>query len=195
MAIGLGAALGLAGKLGGSIFSAIKGRKLFNAYNEAQQKILKDQVQKNLLWYNRKINSSGLERANAQATLNALDEQGQQRLKNLAGRSAVMGGSNALRAAEQNQQNQARGNVMQGLAIDQERRNDVTDREFRNRDAALANQQMELNKSNFEYQSGQVKNAGDTMANLSDGVSGALDDTDVRGIWNKKYRTGGLWQG
>lgn len=188
MAIGLGAALGLVGKVGGSIFSAIKGRKLFNAYNEAQQKILKDQAQKNLLWYNRKINSSGLERASAQATLNALDEQGQQRLKNLAGRSAVMGGSTALRAAEQNAQNQARGNVMQGLAIDQERRNDVTDREYRSRDAALANQQMELNKSNFEHQSGQIQKAGTTMGELADGLTGIAGDMDVRGIWNKKYR-------
>ena len=195
MAIGLGSILGLAGKVGGGLYSAIKGRKLFDAYKRQQENLLKDMRQKNDLWYNRRYNELGTERADAQAALTAMRDAQAQRMANMAGRSAVMGGSTALRAAEQNAQNQAIGKVAQNINADSESRKETIENRYRTQDNAIDNKQSALNKELYEHQSGQIQKAGTTMGELADGMSGALNDTDVRGIWNKKYRTGGLWQG
>lgn len=160
-------------KVGGALYSGIKGARVFDAYKRQQENLLKDMRQKNDLWFNRRYNEVGTERADAQAALTAMRDAQAQRMANMAGRSAVMGSTNAMRAAEQNAQNQAIGKTIQGINVDSANRKTAIENSYRTQDNAIDDKQSALNKELYEHKSNQVKAAGDTISNMGDSIMGA----------------------
>lgn len=173
----IGAVAGLAGTGMNALLGAAERRR--------QERMLADEERKNRLWYDRHYNEQGRETAVGQRMLEKMREAQRERMSSVAGRSAVMGGSGAVAAAESAAANKAIGDTVGQLDANQEARRDRIEQQYRQRDAQISAQranlsaQQQANLANAATQAsvigaqiaaGAASGSGKTKAN--DGTSG-----------------------
>ena len=132
----IGAVAGLAGTGMNALLGAAERRR--------QQRMLADEERKNRLWYDRHYNEQGRETAVGQRMLEKMREAQRERMSSVAGRSAVMGGSGAVAAAESAAANKAIGDTVGQLDANQEARRDRIEQQYRQRDAQISAQRANL---------------------------------------------------
>ena len=132
----IGAVAGVAGTGVNALLGAAERRR--------QQRMLDAEERKNRLWYDRRYNEEGRETAVGQRMLEKMREAQRERMSSVAGRSAVMGGSGAVAAAESAAANKAIGDTVGQLDANQEARRDRIEQQYRQRDAQISAQRANL---------------------------------------------------
>lgn len=163
----IGGALKLGGAVAGGILGAQSARK--------QKKMIQAQQQANQDWYNKRYNEDATQRADAQRMLTATAEAIKNRNKSMAGRSAVMGGSDESIALEKAQNAQAMANATSNIVALGEARKDNIEQQYLQQDRALNEALLNNEKARSQAIVGAVQGAMDAGAGIASAFS--MDST------------------
>ena len=152
----IGGALGAVG----GIFGGLSKNKMLSE----QEDLLNEQKRENQNWFDRRYNEDSTQRADAQAVLTRLNEMIHNRNRAAEGSAAVMGGTDESVAQSKEAGNRAMADTMSNIAASGERRKDLIEGSYRNRDHAIDEQIRGVR--------GQRKNVFDI---INDGLGGAWD--------------------
>ena len=160
----VGSIIGGALKIGGSLLGAHLGAKSA----KKQQEMIEAQQRANDDWYNRRYNEDATQRADAQRMLTQTAEAIKQRNKSMAGRSAVMGGSDESIAQEKALNAKAMADATSNIVALGEARKDSIEQQYQTKadtlnDALLKNEQARIANITGAVQG--VANAGSDIAN------------------------------
>jgi hypothetical protein len=135
----IGAALVGAGlSVASSLWGAHKANKAAKAANSELEK----QREKNEAWWQRKSNEDYTQTAEAQAAMTKARELAQEQMKAARGTAAVMGGTEAGIAAQQQAANKMLSDTMSGIAQNATARKDAAESQYLQNEAALSQQQQ-----------------------------------------------------
>lgn len=172
----IGAVAGVAGTGVNALLGAAERRR--------QQRMLDAEDRKNRLWYDRRYNEEGRETAVGQRMLEKMREAQRERMSSVAGRSAVMGGSGAVAAAESAAANKAIGDTVGQLDANQEARRDRIEQQYRQRDAQISAQRANLSaqqQANLANAATQASAIGAQIAAGAASGSGKVKADDSAG--------------
>lgn len=136
----IGAIIGAAGGLASSIWGGVQASKAAEKAN----KELADQRQKNEDWYRRRYNEDYTQSAEAQAAMTKARELAQEQMKTARGVAAVMGGTEAGVAAQQQAANKMLADTMSGIAQNATARKDAVESQYLQTENALSQQQQNV---------------------------------------------------
>lgn len=134
----IGAIIGAAGSVASSIIGGVQAKKAAEKAN----KELADQRQKNEDWYRRRYNEDYTQSAEAQAAMTKARELAREQMASARGAAAVMGGTEAGVAAQQQAANNMLADTMSGIAQSATARKDVVESQYLQNEAALSQQQQ-----------------------------------------------------
>lgn len=134
----IGAIIGAVGSVASSIIGGVQAK---NAAENANKE-LAAQRQKNEDWYQRRYNEDYTQSAEAQAAMTRARELAREQMASARGASAVMGGTEAGIAAQQQAANNMLADTMSGIAEDAQARKDAVESQYMQTDAALSQQQQ-----------------------------------------------------
>lgn len=159
----VGAGLKAVGSIVGGI-SASKAAKKAKGIVEQQQRENQD-------WYNKRYNEDATQRADAQRILTRTEEAIKNRNREIAGRSAVMGGDDARVAQEKALNAQAMADATSNIVVLGEARKDNIEQQYLKTNSSLNSQlaNIELKKANAiaDATKGMVGVAGDIQNALN----------------------------
>ncbi|WP_311354036.1 hypothetical protein [Alloprevotella tannerae] len=150
---------GAAGALGGIFGSFSKNKAL-----RKQQQMLDKERQENQDWFDRRYNEDVTQRADAQALLTNTAEMIRKRNQQLAGATAVAGGTDESAAAAKEANAKALADATGQIAATADQRKDRIESTYNSRNSALNEKQRELE---WQKQNG--------MDVLSNAVGGAIN--------------------
>lgn len=150
---GIGAVASLAGAVGGTIKSAIYGKKA--------RKLIADQRRENRDWYRRRMAEDYTMRSDAQAAIKRQRELLEEQYKRAKAMNVVAGGTDQALAMQQAAANKSVADTMTGIAANASAWKDNIESAYRQQDAALNQQQA----TGFQQQSAAVAQAGSQVAN------------------------------
>lgn len=136
----IGAIAGAVGGLASSVWGGIQASK---AAKEANAE-LANQRQKNEDWYRRRYNEDYTQTAEAQAAMTRARELAREQMASARGAAAVMGGTEAGKAAAQGAANDMLADTMSGIAQNATARKDAVESQYLQTDAALSQQQQNV---------------------------------------------------
>ena len=162
-----GAIIGAALSLGSMGINAISGA------NESRKRKaeLDRQERENQAWYDRRYNEAGRERKGARRALEAMAEAQRERMASVRGKSAVMGGSNAIAAAESAAANRAIGDTVGRIDAAQEARQDAIERDYRQTKRSISNARVNASIA----QSRNLANAASQASAIAGSIVAGLD--------------------
>lgn len=134
----IGAIIGAAGGLASSIWGGVQASKAAKKANDE----LAAQRQKNEDWYRRRYNEDYTQSAEAQAAMTRARELAREQMAAARGASAVMGGTEAGIAAQQQAANKMLADTMSGIAQNATARKDAVESQYLQNEAALSQQQQ-----------------------------------------------------
>lgn len=134
----IGAIIGAAGSIASSLIGGAQAKRAAEKAN----KELADQRQKNEDWYRRRYNEDYTQSAEAQAAMTKARELAQEQMKAARGVAAVMGGTEAGVAAQQQAANKMLSDTMSGIAQNATARKDAVESQYLQNEAALSQQQQ-----------------------------------------------------
>lgn len=155
----IGAGLSIAGGIAGGISQAKAMKKVINN--------IKEQQADNKDWYNRRYNEDATQRADAQAAVRNMEALITKRNAQVAGRAAVMGGTEESVAATKEANAKAMAQVASNIVVNGEQRKDSIESTYRANDAALQDRlnDMEIQKANNTAQA--IQGVAQTGANIA----------------------------
>lgn len=159
----LGTALGAVGSIFGN-FKASQAMRNVKDNLQAQQ-------QQNQNWYDRRYNEDSTQRADAQRILQMTEDSIRNRNRQAAGAQAVMGGTAESVAAEKAANARALADATAQIAANGDRRKDMIEGQYMQREAQLNNQLNELEKQ-------KAQNIASTVQGIS-GAAGGMDFGDI----------------
>ena len=122
----IGAIIGAATAAAGGITNAIQGAR----EARKQRRELDRRERENTLWYDRRYNEAGTQRADAQLALTRLADQQQRRMQSARGHAAVGGTTQAALAAEREAANKAMGDTVGAINARQDARRDAVEQRY-----------------------------------------------------------------
>lgn len=163
----IGAAIGAALSIGGSI---IGGRAASRNASRTRAMIEQEKA-KNDAWYARRYNEDVTQRADAQRVLTQLEESIKNRNKSIAGRAAVMGGSNAEVAAEKEANAKAMADATSRIVAMGEARKDDIESRYQQRDQELTGQLVGIQNAKTQASAEATKGVVGVLGNLASAVN------------------------
>ena len=136
----IGAIIGAAGGLASSIWGGVQASKAAKKANDE----LAAQRQRNEDWYRRRYNEDYTQSAEAQAAMTKARELAQEQMKAARGVAAVMGGTEAGVAAQQQAANKMLSDTMSGIAQNATARKDAVESQYLQTENALSQQQQQV---------------------------------------------------
>lgn len=167
-------AAGAALKIGGAIAG---GRAAKRAAKRARN-IVNAQMQENQNWFDRRYNEDATQRADAQRLLTMTQDSIRNRNKQAAATAAVMGGTNESVAAEKEAASSALTDTMSQIAASAADRKDAIEGQFRQRNADLNNQLIDIENQraqNITKAMAGVQDAGNTVAGMGDSINDLIE--------------------
>lgn len=134
----IGAIIGAAGSVASSLIGGAQAKRAAEKAN----KELADQREKNEDWYRRRYNEDYTQSAEAQAAMTRARELAREQMAAARGASAVMGGTEAGIAAQQQAANKMLADTMSGIAQNATARKDAVESQYLQNEAALSQQQQ-----------------------------------------------------
>lgn len=122
----IGAIIGAAAAAAGGIANAVQGAR----EARKQRRELDRRERENRLWYERRYNEAGTQRADAQLALTRLADQQQRRVQSARGHAAVGGTTQAALAAEREAANKAMGDTVGAINARQDARRDAVEQRY-----------------------------------------------------------------
>lgn len=172
-----GAIIGAGLNVAGSIYGGIKASK---AAKESEAKIA-EQRKKNQEWYNRRFNEDATQRGDAQRMLTRTEEMIRQRNKSTAGAQAVMGGTSDSVAAAKAANNQAISDAASTIAANAEARKDAIEATYLQNDAALNQQQAQVDQNRADATAQAVQGLFNTGASIAESSFNVNKDSEIPG--------------
>ena len=169
----IGAIIGTGLAAAGQAFNAVRGA----AARRAAERELRSQEERNRLWYDRRFNEVGRERADAVRALERMRELGDERMRNARGRVAVSGGSGAVLGAEAAAVNREIGKTVGNIDASQEARRDNVERDYRAEERRLSNARVGLSNNDVS----QAATAG----NMASALGAQVAASDLSGGLSK----------
>lgn len=123
-----------------SIIGGVQAKKAAEKAN----KELANQRQKNEDWYRRRYNEDYTQSAEAQAAMTKARELAREQMASARGAAAVMGGTEAGVAAQQQAANNMLADTMSGIAQSATARKDAVESQYLQNEAALSQQQQNV---------------------------------------------------
>lgn len=181
----IGAIIGAVGSIAGSAIGGALSAKANRRAQELKQKYISNAREENERWYQREYNSNELDRADAQYAATRLQEAIRNRNQAMAGRQAVMGGSDEAMAAEKERNAEMLSNYYAQTAARGSARKDTIENQYRERKADLNAKEADMNAA-FEQQKGQnvastVNGVVSAVGNLATSLDGSLDKSAKNG--------------
>lgn len=136
----IGAIISAAGGLASSIWGGIQAKKAAKKANDE----LANQRQKNEDWYRRRYNEDYTQSAEAQAAMTRARELAREQMASARGAAAVMGGTEAGVASQQQAANKMLSDTMSDIAQNATARKDAVESQYLQTDAALSQQQQNV---------------------------------------------------
>lgn len=134
----IGAIIGAAGSVASSLIGGAQAKRAAEKAN----KELADQRQKNEDWYRRRYNEDYTQSAEAQAAMTKARELAREQMQAARGTAAVMGGTEAGIAAQQQAANKMLADTMSNIAQNATARKDAVESQYLQNEAALSQQQQ-----------------------------------------------------
>lgn len=150
----------------GSIFGGISASKAMKNV----KKNVQGQKQANQNWFDRRYNEDATQRADAQSILTRTEEAIKARNKAAEGAAAVMGGTEESVAATKDANARVMADAASQIAVNADRRKDMIDAQYRQRDADLNNELNEMEK----FKAGQVTQAAAGVADAGSMLAGVF---------------------
>lgn len=181
----IGAIAGAVGGLASSVWGGMQASKAAKKANAE----LANQRQKNEDWYRRRYNEDYTQTAEAQAAMTRARELAREQMASARGAAAVMGGTEAGVAAQQQAANKMLADTMSGIAQQGQARKDAVESQYLQTDAALSQQQQNVYNqqaanstaaANAGMQAGMSLLGADMQAKLDSG-KGLFES-----LWKKK---------
>lgn len=136
----IGAIIGAAGSIASSLIGGAQAKRAAEKAN----KELADQRQKNEDWYQRRYNEDYTQSAEAQAAMTRARELAREQMAAARGTSAVMGGTEAGIAAQQQAANKMLSDTMSNIAQNATARKDAVESQYLQTENALSQQQQNV---------------------------------------------------
>ena len=171
----IGAIAGGLLSLGSSIWGGIQANR---AAKNAQDE-LNSQRKANEDWYQRKYNEDYTQSAEAQAAMAKAREMASEQMKAARGASAVMGGTEAGVAAQQQAANSMLADTMSNIASNATARKDAVESQYMAQEAALSQQQQNV----YNQQAANSTAAANAGMQAGMGILGA----DAQSYMNNGY--------
>lgn len=161
-------------KLGaiGAIGSAAIGAVASGIQNRKARKILQQERDENEKWYNMKSAEDYTQRSDAQAIFNKQRELLDKAYNNASAANVVAGGTSEAEAMQKAAANDAMAQTMSDVAANASNYKDSIEQQYRNKDAALAQQQAQAHTA----QGQQIAQAAGQAVNASVGLIGTAKD-------------------
>jgi len=178
---GIGSIIGGAAGAASSVLGSIGKNKALRE----QMKSVRNQMDENQNWYDRRYNEDATQRADAQRILAMTEQSIRNRNKQAAGAAAVMGGTNESVAASKAANADAMANAASQIAVAGQNRKDQVEQQYMNKKGALQNQ---LDALQSQKQSGWDI-AGNALAGAAQGMGAGVNVEDsIRRMANpEKY--------
>lgn len=155
--------LGLGLTAASTIFGAVKGGKS----NQANDRILNDQVQQNEARHGLNVSRNYMDTNHAQNVINMYRESLQQGQKQVAGRGAITGASDEAVLASNTNLQQGFNNAMGHVAVQGEQTQQMQEQQYLDRQAELNSMKMAINQGKAENAANLVQNAGDMLNTMA----------------------------
>lgn len=174
---------------GASIASSLIGGAQAKRAAENANKELENQRKKNEDWYNRRFNEDYTQSPEAKAAMTRARELAREQMAAARGASAVMGGTEAGVAAQQQAANKMLADTMSGIAQQGQARKDAVESQYLQTEAALSDAQRQVYNqqaanstaaANAGMQAGMSLLGADMQAKLDSG-KGLFES-----LWKKK---------
>lgn len=181
----IGAIIGAGASIASSLIGGAQAKRAADNAN----KELESQRKKNEDWYNRRFNEDYTQSAEAQAAMTRARELAREQMAAARGASAVMGGTEAGVAAQQQAANKMLADTMSGIAQQGQARKDAVESQYMQTEAALSQQQQNVYNqqaanstaaANAGMQAGMSLLGADMKAHLDSG-KGLFES-----LWKKK---------
>lgn len=168
----IGSLVGLAGSVVGGILSANQRRK---AERERKAAIEADKAA-NKAWYERRYHEDATERADAKRAIAKMEQYLRDRNKDIAGRQAVMGGTDEAVAAAKQQGVEAMGNTIADIGAAGAARKDAVEADYRAQDAALRAEERGVAQAQSERRAGELNKAIGAITNTAGNIADIYND-------------------
>lgn len=160
----IGEIIGGATGVVGSIFGGINASKAMRKVKDNLEKQRLD----NRAWYERRYNEDATQRADAQAILTRTEEAIRARNRAAEGAQAVAGGTEESVAAEKAANTRALAEAATTIAVNGERRKDILDESYQERDARLQGSLNDMEAGRAREISKAVSGVASAAGNMAD---------------------------
>ena len=137
-----------------------------------RQRELDRQERENQLWYDRRYNEVGRETQVGQRMLEKMREAQRERMASVSGKSAVMGGSNAVSAAESAAANKAIGDTVGKIDAQQEARQDAIEKDYRQTKRSISNARINASIADSKRKADAASQTSAMVGSLAMGLDG-----------------------
>lgn len=167
--------------MAGSIFGGINASRAA----KKRKKNIEKRMEDNQAWFDRRYNEDATQRADAQRLLTMTRDAIKDRNRNLAGRQAVMGGTEAAVAGEKERNNKLYGDTVSRINADAEGRKERIENRYLTRKDGLNNA-----LENVEQQKAQaITKAAEGVAKTGASMGVGLEKYGGLDWWDKDSKT------
>lgn len=161
----IGAIIGAATSIGGSILGGIKARRAAKKANAQLDRTEKE----NQAWYDRKYNEDYTQGAMAQAALNKAKEAVSENMRNATGSSVVTGATAEEAARAKNAANEVISDTLSNITQEGQQRKDSIEQQYLNTRNSIEQQRMAL----YNRQAANATNGANQAMTAGMGLAGA----------------------
>lgn len=190
----VGAAIGTAAQVGASIYGAIKSSQALKDLRDKIGYVRKE----NKKWYDEAMAEDYLTRPEVRDVVRKDTEMLSEQMKRSRAINLVAGGTDESLALQQQQALEAHGDTMATIASHAAESKDEAKREYRERELALTQQEMELDQAKAQNiataagqvgkaVSGLVSGAGMDATNATDGAEASADFISKQKEWSSGF--------
>ena len=179
----IGAIIGAATGIGGSILGGIKARKAVKKANAQLDRMEKD----NQTWYDRKYNEDYTQSAMAQAALNKAKEAVSENMRNATGSSIVTGATSEETARAKNAANEVVSDTLSNITQEGQQRKDNIEQQYLNTKNGIAQQRISV----YNQQAANATNGANQAMTAGMGLAGADIKSKLgmgRGLFESLFR-------
>lgn len=169
----VGQIIGAGLQAGSAIYGAIKSSQA----NKKAMQLLQNQRDENKKWYEQRMAEDYTQRADVQNVLRKQKEMLAEQYKRARATNVVAGGTDEALVLQQREANETLGDTTANIAAQSEAYKEGIENQYRQREAELAQQEIEHYQNKAQAISAAAGQVGSAVSGLVNGISGAVGTT------------------
>lgn len=166
----VGQIIGAGLQAGSAIYGAIKSSQA----NKKAMELLQNQRNENKKWYEQRMAEDYTQRADVQNVLRKQKEMLAEQYKRARATNVVAGGTDEALVLQQREANETLGDTTANIAAQSEAYKEGIENQYRQREAELAQQEIEHYQNKAQAISAAAGQVGSAVSGLVSGISGAV---------------------